>query len=106
MANDHGTAVLSIAGDADIHTIAKIHAQILGEMQQHHSVVLNTDKLESVDLTCVQLIESARRSAIKAGTAVRLLNGATGALRQTLQRGGFLENAADRAFWLNNVVSA
>lgn len=55
------------------------------------------------DLTLVQLIESARRSAALSGTPLRLSAPASGAVLALLQRGGFLgdEDPQRAAFWLS-----
>jgi hypothetical protein len=54
------------------------------------------------DLTFVQLIESARRSAMESERSIQLRHPAEGAVLQVLQRGGFLDPGdPDRAaFWL------
>ena len=54
----------------------------------------------TVDLTFVQLIESARRTASEAGRAFGLAKPAAGQLRETLERGGFLAAPERREFWL------
>jgi hypothetical protein len=53
-----------------------------------------------IDLTFVQLIESARRTARETGAAFALATPAAGQLRETLERGGFLASADDQEFWL------
>lgn len=55
-----------------------------------------------IDLTFIQLLESARRTARETGVAFGLAAPATGALRETLERGGFLVAADDQDFWLMN----
>jgi hypothetical protein len=54
----------------------------------------------AVDLTFVQLVESARRTAREAGLNFSLLRPAAGQLRATLERGGFLATPDDQEFWL------
>jgi hypothetical protein len=54
----------------------------------------------TVDLTFVQLLESARRTAREADVAFALAEPAGGQLRETLERGGFLAAADDKTFWL------
>ncbi len=66
------------------------------------NVTIDVSALSEVDLTFVQLIESARRAAGERGRAIRLSQPAQGALLQVLQRGGFLDLAdPERSdFWL------
>ena len=54
-----------------------------------------------VDLTFVQMIEAGRKTAGAAGRGFRLATAASGALLETLGRGGFLESPGDRDFWLS-----
>lgn len=56
----------------------------------------------AVDLTFVQLMESARRTARDGGRSFSLAAPATGPLLETLERGGFLagDDTARREFWL------
>jgi ABC-type transporter Mla MlaB component len=57
--------------------------------------------ITDIDLTFVQLIESARQSAAKAGAAIRLSAPASGFVLETLRRGGFLSDPPDARtlFW-------
>jgi hypothetical protein len=53
------------------------------------------------DLSFVQLVESARKLAVKKGIRLTMAAPATGELAQTLQRGGFLDaGTSSAAFWL------
>ena len=72
----------------------------------NNSITIEIDDLEEVDLTFVQLIESARRSAAEGEHSVVLRRAAQGAVLQVLQRGGFLDpEDRDRAnFWLQGAT--
>jgi len=65
-------------------------------------LVVDLDAVTEADLTFVQLIEALRRSATDAGRAVSLAHPAGEAVRDVLQRGGFLDDdTSERAlFWL------
>lgn len=54
----------------------------------------------AVDLTFIQLVEAARRTAREAGLAFSLARPAAGQLREILERGGFLATQDDEEFWL------
>lgn len=59
-----------------------------------------------VDLTFVQLLESARRKAAETGRDLTLRQSAGGAVLEVLQRGGFLDDeTSERAnFWLQGTA--
>ena len=75
---------------------------MIDALQGHAQVAANIADDAVVDLTFVQLMESARRSAREGGKDLSLAAPASGLLLETLQRGGFLagDDAARRAFWL------
>jgi hypothetical protein len=60
-----------------------------------------------VDISFIQMIEAARIHAGTAGKSIALAQPATGALLETLRRGGFLEgmSADDAKFWLHQGVN-
>jgi len=64
-------------------------------------VVVEVEVGSNVDLTLVQLLESARRSAREAGGSFSLAEPADGALLEVVRRGGFLDTPERRLFWLN-----
>lgn len=98
---DDGT--LHIGGDANIRSIADIHAALLTALQKAEAVMLDLHNVADVDLTFVQLIESARRSSAENGVRIRLTSPANGALLNVLLRGGFLVSADDGNFWLHTM---
>ena len=88
-----------IADEASVRTIAKIHAQILAEYQKSDVVRIDVTAITDADLTFVQLVEAARRSATADGKRIALTAPAGGVLLDTLQRGGFLSEPNSAAFW-------
>lgn len=71
-------------------------------LKDHADVTAKIAADAVVDLTFVQLLESARRSAAETGKSFALAAPASGGLLETLERGGFLSggDAARRQFWL------
>lgn len=70
-------------------------------------MTLDLSGVTSADLSFVQLIESARASCARQGAAARLAGPADGALRDVLERGGFLDPAdGERVqFWTHAGVA-
>ena len=92
---------VEFSGELTIRSMANVHRQLLDAFAGHSSVTGRVADDAAVDLTFVQLIESARRSARDDGKTFRLASAATGSLLETLERGGFLADAERRDFWLS-----
>jgi hypothetical protein len=101
MAKRTKATVVDVTGPANIQAIAEIHRKLLQGLQQNRAVELHVISATDIDLTFVQLIESARRYAATESKTVTLSAPAAAGLCEVLQRGGFLTTAADRTFWLH-----
>jgi len=95
-------ATIILSDDISISTIGEAHAKFVQAFGIHNQVIGSVDAAASVDLSGVQLIESARRTALAAGGTFVLAVPAAGDLFETLRRGGFLATRDQRAFWLKN----
>jgi hypothetical protein len=94
--------VVELSGELTIRRITDLHLQVAEALRDHETVTARIADEATVDLSFIQLIESARRTAAEDGLVFNLDGPATGPLLQTLERGGFLA-AADpgrREFWL------
>jgi hypothetical protein len=94
------SATIEFVGEQTIRTVAEAYRRLTEALESSGAVQASIEAETSVDLSFVQLIQSARRTAREAGASFRLAGPATGALRETLERGGFLAAPADREFWL------
>jgi hypothetical protein len=93
---------VEMSGELTIRTAADMHARLAEAFLAHDDVVASVDETADMDLTFIQLIESARRSAREAGGSFALAAPAEGGLLAILRRGGFLETPAQREFWLQD----
>jgi len=91
---------LEFVGELTIKTIAGAHERLVEAFGASSAVRAQVAENAVIDLTFVQLIESARRTARETGAAFALATPAAGQLRETLERGGFLASADDQEFWL------
>lgn len=91
---------VSLAGDLTIQAITGAHAQLREAFAAARAVRVSVAADATVDLTLIQLLESARRTATDSGLDFALAAPAAGALLETLNRGGFTQTAEQRAFWL------
>lgn len=95
--------VLKVSGNMTIGVIGPFHQELSEAISTHSRVAIDVDDDGEFDLTLIQLIESARRTAADAGRQVALASPASGALRAMLERGGFVPASASqsRQFWLH-----
>lgn len=96
------TSSIELSGELTIRSINDIRIRMIDALDGHAQVTAKVADDAVVDLTFVQLMESARRSAREGGKDLRLAAPASGLLLETLQRGGFLagDDTARRDFWL------
>lgn len=91
---------IELEGDLTLKTMGGVHGRMVEAISGNGAVTAQIDPEATVDLTFVQLMESARRTAAEAGGELVLAEPAGGALLETLQRGGFLTDPDRRQFWL------
>ncbi|GAN79085.1 STAS domain-containing protein [Acidocella aminolytica] len=99
---DDMLSVLKLSGVIDIRSIGDSFEKVKNAVGGGASVEIDLTDITDIDLTFVQLIESARRSAALSGTTIRLSEPAGGVVLETLNRGGFLNDPSDERtlFWL------
>ena len=91
---------IDFVGELTIKTIGDAHRDLAATLTASGAVLAQVAADAAVDLTFVQLLQSARRTARETGASFALAAPAAGQLRETLERGGFLAAAEDREFWL------
>jgi ABC-type transporter Mla MlaB component len=99
---DVGWSRVSLEGPIDLTTVQAAYERIKSAAETGAALEIDLRDVTGLDLTLVQLIESARRTAADADIAIRLAAPAAGAVLETLQRGGFLSDPPDARtqFWL------
>ncbi len=91
---------LELAGDLSIRGIDAAHGLLINAFKEDGDVLVSVAADAIVDLTLVQMMEAGRKTAYGSSRGFRLAAPASGALLETLGRGGFLESPVDRDFWL------
>jgi ABC-type transporter Mla MlaB component len=99
----HGRVVLE--GAVTLRTIDSTHAALREALAKHAKIEIDCATATEIDLSAIQLLLAARKSAEAAGKSLALSAPADGALRDALSRGGFLPNSPDStattdSFWL------
>jgi anti-anti-sigma regulatory factor len=89
-----------------IQTLRAIEAtctELRDLLAQHTSIEIDCSAVDEADLTLVQLLLAARKSAARSGKRLALAAPASGALRNALLRSGLLDGPAPegsaRSFW-------
>ncbi|MGY5774851.1 hypothetical protein [Rhizobium sp. LEGMi135b] len=97
--------ILHLHGPLTIKTITNVRDIVQVYLQEaalrNHTLIIDIDGGEEIDLTLPQLLLSARQTADRAGVAVTLSKPADGNFLTVLQRAGLL--CGDRqkdSFWL------
>lgn len=98
--------IVHIGQKANIRNIKDVHADLYSKFNDSGDIVLDISECQEVDLSLIQLIESARLYASKTGKPIRLSAPANEQITSVLTRAGFLENAKedDRRFWFSEGV--
>jgi ABC-type transporter Mla MlaB component len=95
-----------LGGPLTVRTVALIHERLLAALRQFPSVTVDLSRAGEIDLSFIQLLLAARKSAAASGKRLSLARPAEGALRDALVCAGLIASAddqptADQAFWLN-----
>ncbi len=92
--------VVKFSGAIGVQNIAAAYEKLLETAETEFAIDLSD--VTELDITLLQLVESARHTGAPAGRCVRLAKPAHGPVLETLERAGFLNEAAPerRAFWL------
>ena len=101
--SEDSNIVLPPDHECAIQDIQALHGLILEAFARSDHVCLAVPEDAAVDLSFIQLIESARRHAGRQGRTIRLARPAGRNVRRVLERGGFLSRSAPDAFrfWLH-----
>ncbi|MFN7008688.1 MAG: STAS domain-containing protein [Allorhizobium sp.] len=97
------STVINLEKSVTIRNISDLLPEISAALSGPKPVAIKLADTLEVDLSFVQLIESARLSARANGKTLSLAQPASGPLLEVLQRGGFIESASDEdaQFWLH-----
>lgn len=95
--------MVQLSGELTLQAIGDAHRDLLEAARSAAAMLIRVPADATVDLAGVQLLDAARRSA-RSDLTVALAEPAEGGLLETLRRGGFLQTADQRRFWLKEEV--
>lgn len=82
--------IVEISGEAGLRSSRDIAAMLTDALANHSNVAVDVSKTASIDVTILQLLVAARKTALAAGKSLRLHAPAEGVLRQALINTGFV----------------
>jgi anti-anti-sigma regulatory factor len=95
---------LTLLGSLTARNIRQAHADLLEVMRRHTHVRIDCSAVTDADVSFIQLILAARRSAAAEGKTISLARPASGALLVRLMQAGLVgldAGEAEQAFWHN-----
>jgi len=101
-----GTDCIVLEGPATIRNVEELHAILAAALDYSGSVTVDCAGITDADLSLIQLLLAARKSARRSGQTLVLSAPADGALREALLQGGFMPvdddeaGSDEQAFWL------
>jgi ABC-type transporter Mla MlaB component len=106
MAEKHNSdGPIALDGVATIRTIDALHGRLADALSRQDHLHIDVSGLTEVDMSFIQLVLAAHKSAERDGKRLSLAAPAEGALRDTLILGGFLgpdgQPGPGMDFWLN-----
>jgi hypothetical protein len=96
---------VELTGTAGIREAEQIRSSLLEAVRQHNRTVIGCSPSARIDISVIQLILSAQKTAAAAGKTVTLARPADDGLLDTLLHAGMVnpkgaKPAANQAFWL------
>jgi hypothetical protein len=98
--------VYVVPAKVNIRNIKDIHSEFLTHVKNNAAIEIDLDGCQDADLSLIQLIESARKSAEADNKSISLTKPAKDIVLSTLERAGLAEafSAGDAKFWLHKEV--
>lgn len=95
--------ILHLPPNLTVRSINSVQQILLQSIGENTATTLGLDEGSQVDISFVQLVESARIFAANSGRHIALAEPAAGPLLSVLERSGFLEGMSveDAEFWLH-----
>lgn len=95
---------IALEGNLGLRDVGQLAEQLRDALAKHKSVRIATKDLTGIDISVLQLVVSARKTAEATGVSLALAEPAGGALRDLLIKTGFLDAdggklTAEGGFW-------
>lgn len=102
--------IVDLGIEPSIKTVAELRDRLITAIAANDAVVVSAARATSIDISVLQLLASAHRSAGLAGKTITLQAPKDSALRLALQRSGFvsasgLPLASEGDFWIPSLAA-
>lgn len=96
----------TVQNKVSIRNINDVYSELLRFVDDNQEIEIDLEICEDLDLSLIQLIESARKTAAAESKIIRLTKPANEAVLSTLHRAGLVEgfSANDTKFWLHKEI--
>lgn len=84
--------VIDLGEEPGIRTVAALRDQLSAALAAHERIDITASAVTSIDVSILQLIASAHRTAMASGKVLRLRTPQEGPLRHALIRAGFISS--------------
>lgn len=106
MSNSHSHTV-DLGVEPSIKTVTALRDQLITSIAQNDAIVVSGENVTSIDISILQLLASAHRSATAAGKSISLRASKSGAVAHALQRAGFVSPSGEPltregSFWISS----
>lgn len=96
--------VTKIGGDLSLRNAGQLAATLKQDLAKHADIVVVFDAVSGIDLTTLQILAAARKSAMASGKTLSLQLPAGGIVHDLLRRAGFVDpsgiaSAPEGDFW-------
>jgi hypothetical protein len=98
--------VYVIPAKVNIRNIKDMHSDLLMYVKNNKDIEIDLNSCEDVDLSLIQLVEAARKSAEAEAKSISLTKPANDIIQSVLKRAGFFDalSSNDAKFWLHKEV--
>ena len=99
-----GTLVIHLSASMGLSAAEGFREQLLQALNAEGAIEIDAGALEDIDISVIQLLISAHKTATKLNRPFKLASDSNGVLADALKRGGFMDAAGqsllkDGAFW-------
>jgi anti-anti-sigma regulatory factor len=102
--NESRTVTIRLDQSSDLRLADSLREQLLRALYAEEAIQIDADGVEDIDISTIQLLVSAKKTAGKMGRSFALTSAPKGALAETLVRAGFMTASGesliqDGVFW-------
>ena len=108
----HSSAfTISLDATSGLRDAEVLRERLIHALQTQHAVEIDAAGVRDIDISIIQLLIAARKTARNLGRSFRLAGPCNGVLADALVRGGFMSSSGecliyDDAFWTEHGVPA